>query len=87
MDVYMSTNPKRLWGKPLDPPPYKQVVDLLRSEFAKYVQVFVLRDKKVPIARRIHVYPGSKLVDELQGNFPAIFLTIEKHIKGQSSLS
>jgi hypothetical protein len=23
MDVYMFPNPKRLWGKPPDPPPYK----------------------------------------------------------------
>jgi hypothetical protein len=23
IDVYMFLNPKRLWGKPSDPPPYK----------------------------------------------------------------
>jgi hypothetical protein len=43
MDVYVFPNPKRLWGNPPDPPPYKRWSICL--DLSCEIRVFVLRDK------------------------------------------
>jgi hypothetical protein len=62
-DVYMFPNPKRLWGKPPDPPPYKRW-----SIWSCEIRVFALRDKR---SLSTAVFAPKEALEPSFGDLPA----------------